>query len=482
LYSLALALSVVPSPDTPLTIEAARIEYFETEDRIEASGDVTVTYGEDRLRADRAVADLRREEVLAEGNVTLSRATEEVRSARVRYNWETREGRAEEVKSHFRGVNVQARALTTTPNNTVAEGSRITTCDRERPHYFVSARRIVIVPNERVSAYDASVYLLGSRILHVPRLSRSLRPSQAGSIGLPTVSFNSRDTLFLRRRTTLVDQPTLVLDLDLGLSLRRGFIGGVEAVRPGSPAWIGRLGIRQEAPNQRSRFLEVDRLPEVGLAFSSSRGSRRPPRVPTTTQEIRITRDTDGEPRWEWVAESTVGYFAEHPDTVEPGEDPDPDGGRLDGRFMVSRRQARIGPVHLSSVRLLARTSLYTNGERFTLIGLGVGDSWKIGQLRLALHRFLQATDGSSPFQFDSPDILREWRPAALLTMGRTEIGWIGRYDSDRKEFFDQEFAIARTFHCLKPRITYRSRRSQIGFELQIVGLDEVRAAFREGL
>ena len=61
-----LALSLAPPADLPITIEAARLEWLETEERIEASGNVRITYGADRLTADRIVADLRLDEVLAE--------------------------------------------------------------------------------------------------------------------------------------------------------------------------------------------------------------------------------------------------------------------------------------------------------------------------------------------------------------------------------------------------------------------------------
>jgi hypothetical protein len=281
----------------------------------------------------------------------------------------------------------------------------------------------------------------------------------------------------LRREAALVERDTLVLDLDAGLSLRRGFVGGLEAVRPGKPAWIAAVGVRQEAANQRARFLEVDRLPEVGLALSSRRDARRPRRVPTSTQEIRVTRETETAPRWEWSAETTAGYFQQRPGSGTGQEELDRDGGRLDARVMLSRRRLKLGPVRLGSTRLLARTSLYTNGERFTLVGLGVGDFWRVSpNVRVSLHRFLQATDGSTPFRFDAPDLLREWRPAAVLSFGKTELSWEGRYDSDRNDLFDQEVGIARTFHCLRPRISYRARRAQFGFDLQVVGIrDEPR-------
>lgn len=472
-FPIVVALALAPPPETPLTIEAARIEYLELEERVEASGNVRVTYGEDRLRADRITADLRTDEVLAEGDVSFTRGVEEVRTARLRYRWETRQAQAEDATTVYRGVIVRARELEYRPGRAEAIASRFTTCDLEPPHYHISARRIVIFPGQRIVAHGASIYLLGTRIFYLPRFSRSLRRDENGGIGLPTVTINSRDRILLRRSTTLVDRSDLLMDLDLGLSLRRGIVGGVEVVQPGRPARIAAIGIRQESPNQRRRFLEVDRLPEVGLAIGAPREARRPLRVPTTTQQIRIARDPEGGPRWEWGAEGTIGYFQQRGEN-DPEEELNRQGGRIDVRALVSRRRPKIGPFHLSSIRLLARTSVYTTGDRFNLIGLGVGDAWRLSpNLRVSLHRFLQATDGSTPFQFDAPDLLREWRPAAVLTLGNTEFVWEGRYDSDRNTFFDQEFAIARTFHCLRPRISYRTRRSQISFDLQVVGFQE---------
>lgn len=474
-FLLALALAA-PVDEAPLTIEAAQIEFLEAEQRIEATGHVRVTYGADRLTADRISADLETEEVTAEGNVTFTRENQIVHGDRVVYNWERRQGRAEAARTQFRGVLITAGELISQEDRAEALHSRFTTCELKRPHYYLSARQIVIYPGRRVVVYRSSLYFLGSRLLTVPRFSRSLRRDEEGPSLLPTVSINSRDTLLLRRELTVVDREALILDLDLGLSLRRGFVGGAEATGPGKPAWIAAVGVKQESPNQRTRFLSIDRLPEVGLVISSAREVRRPRRVPYAVQHVRLLGDDDGDPSWEWGAEATAGFYRQRPDPRRRDPGLDRQEGRLDVRAVLSRRNPRIGPVRLSFVRVLARTSFYGTGDWFTVAGIGAGAHLKASpNLRLWLARYVQVTDGATPFRFDEPDLLREWRPGALLTLRGTSLSWEGRYDSSRGRFFDQEFAVSHVFHCLRPKISYRTRRAQIGFDLQIVALDNNR-------
>jgi len=306
----------------------------------------------------------------------------------------------------------------------------------------------------------------------LPRYETSLQRGEGGQSPFPTIGYNSRYGLLLRKRLTLVDQPAFLLDLDAAYAFRRGFLGGVEATRPGSPTLTFALMVREEASNQRFRFLEVDRLPEVGVAIGSRPQPRRPRQVPSEAQHVRLPRDREDGPRWEWATQATLGHYRQRPGPGSDNPSLDLSGGRFDLRGTVARRNLRLGPVTLSSLRLLARTSWYDNGDRFSLFGLGLGQSWRAGRhVGLSLQYFANATDGRSPFQFDSPEIRDELRPGAQLSFGGTALAWQGRYDLARDAFFDHEFALSHVFHCLRPRLSYRTRRRQIGFDLQVIGL-----------
>jgi hypothetical protein len=467
-----------------ITIDAAHIEG--DQHRVEARGNVRVRAGEDTLTADQATADLDTNELAAEGSVTLSRAGEVIQGERVRYNWETREGRAENARTVVRNVILRAKELTTTARRADAMDARATTCDLPRPHYRITARRIVLFPRRRLVAYSASIWLGKTRLLTVPRHEVSLQRGEASQSPFPSIGFNRRDGLTLRKSVTIVDQPSLLLDLNTTVAFRRGLLGGIEATCPGSPAFIAAATFREDAPSQRIRFLEVSRLPEVGVAISSPARARRPRRVPTQAQSVRSETDpTDRTEqtsrRWEWAAQGTIGYFRQRRDFGPREERFDRDGGRLDLRALAARRNVRLGPIRLSSVGLLARVSWYHTGERFSLLGVATGDSWRLGKnVNLSLRRFMHVTEGSTPFRFDSPDLRNEWRPGIGLTLGKTSLAWEGRYDENRGGFFDQEFVLARKVHCLEPRVSYRTRRRQWGLDIRIIGLRSAKPAEEE--
>src|SRR5205085_2904755 len=156
-----------------------------------ASGDVRMVYGPDTLAADRATADLQTSEIVAEGHVTLARGTDVVQGAHVRYNYDTRQGVAEDATTVQRGVIVHAKTLTTTVQQSVALHSTLTTCDLPRPHYRLTARRITLIPGQRVIARGASVYLLGAKIFYLPRYETSLRRGEGSQSPFPSVGYNN---------------------------------------------------------------------------------------------------------------------------------------------------------------------------------------------------------------------------------------------------------------------------------------------------
>jgi lipopolysaccharide export system protein LptA len=466
-----------PSAPQEIIIDAEHLEHDSDEERVEARGNVRVYFGQDTLAADRATADLKTGDLLAEGSVTLTRGTEVIQGERVLYNWETRAGKAVDARTTVRNVMVRARELNATPARATALDARATTCDRPKPHYRITAKRIVLFPGRRLVAYDASLWLGKSRVFALPRHEVSLQRGEASQSPFPSIGYNARDGLTLRKRLTVVDTPDFLVDMTAAIAFERGVLGGAEAIWPGWPTLFAAVTYREESPSQRIRFLEVNRLPEVGVAISSPARQRRPRRVPTQVQNVRAQRislegEERGLPGWEWAAQATIGYYQQrHP--VSPRDELlDRDGSRFDVRALLARRSLPLGPTRLDSVGFLARASWYNTGEQFTLFGFEVGDAWQLGRhTRFALRRYAHLTDGSTPFRFDAPDLRNEWRPTVNVALGPYALGWMGRYDENRGAFFDQEFAFARRVHCLQPRFTYRTRRRELGFEIRIVGL-----------
>jgi lipopolysaccharide export system protein LptA len=494
--------------DEPVTILAK--QYRTEGDNYIATGEVTLTQGTLRLSADRLTANKDTGQIDAEGNVVLTQPGRTVRGQQLSYNTDTQRIHGTAAETVVNGVIVRARTLDGTAASYSLAGASVTTCDLPKPHYRLSARSVVVTPNDRVVAKQVGVWFLGLRLFVVPRLTARIGESrgEGGESIFPRFGSNSRDGFFVGKVLPLLEQPRLYVDFDGRLSVRRGLTGGFDAASPLGPGWqlISALKYRDEAPNQRTQFLEVDRLPEVGVLWLSPtptpRGRRptrrsRPPRgnaeapaEPATAAAAEpdfhpareVGSDAEHQPgllsppspgRWFLRAQATAGYFHQLEGLAASGEADSLSHGRLDFRATASRSGLRIAGVKLPILQLFARESFYDDGESLNLFGLGARQSWRLSShWSSRLQAFFHQPGGSTPFAFDRVEIRTELQPELIYQRGGTTLGWLGRVDLDRGQLFDQEYSIARVLHCLEPRLSYRSRRRQITLEVRIVGLE----------
>jgi hypothetical protein len=508
----------------PVVIEAPTITREETGGRTVASGGAILTQGPARMTADTLTYDPDTRDVVAEGDVVYTDPERTARGQRLAYNVDARRVRATEVVTVVRGVIVRARNVDATQTLYTATGATFTTCDLPHPHYLVSARSVVMTPDNRVVARDVGVSLFGVKLMVVPRLSGHIGSGgdEGRSSPFPRFGRNSRDGFFIGQIFPLVRQPSLFLNLDARLAVRRGLLGGFDAAAPlgrGVQA-MGSLKYRDEAPNQRTRFEEVDRLPEVGILVTSPppapRRVRRPrtPRVPRSspsspaapTQADQQPATGAGQPAtaapfpepdfipqrvvgsdvehqpgllrppragpWFLRAQTTIGYFRQREQNTVSGESESMSGGRLDIRATATRSGAHLFGVGLPIMQLFFRQSFYDTGDAYTVLGFGARQDWRLGpHWATSLRAFLHRTLGETPFSFDRVEIRAELQPGFAYRAGGTTYSWLGRMDLDRRQLYDQEFAIARVFHCLEPRLSYRTRHRQIGLDVRVVGL-----------
>jgi hypothetical protein len=465
-----------PAPPAPganeIRLKADQYDIDEATRRIEAHGNVRVTFGSDVLTADRIVLDQSTQTVTAEGNIRHLHAGQETRAERLEWNYVTESGRASGALVEYLGVIVRARELAARPGEYQAEQVSLTTCDLPRPHYRLTARSITVTPGERIRAQGIAPWVLGTRLLTWPGFRYSLREGGvSGSVAVfPTIGYNSRDGTYIGRRLRLGGGSDTTFIFDGKLSLRRGFLGGVEGYENrGQLRKLGAVEVRVPAPNQRVRFLEIDRLPELGLLWVRQ-PEVRSEFLPIQVQDVRpASPDTEG---WRTLGQVTLGYFRQRSEEFRGDVAEEDHGFRLDGRLLFAGPPVRAGGIHLGNPRLLVRGALYEGGDRLGVLGFG----WEVGgalgrDVTFRLEQFSHWQTGRSRFLFDEVEIVHEWRPRVQIRNGLNTFTWLLRYDADRQEIFDQEFGIARVLHCIEPRLTYRTRRQQIGFELRVVAL-----------
>jgi len=467
-----LGLAAAPADEAPQVLIAAdRIDGGRTgeQGRIVATGNVRATYEQYVLTADRLVLDQSTYVASAEGNVRQTFAGRELRAERLEWDYLRETGRAFGAETEYRGVIVRGKEILFREERQQALDASFTTCDLPRPHYRLTARSIGVAPGERVLARGVSPWLLGVRLLTLPRVAFSLREGAGGESIFPRIGYNAREGFYVGRRIRLVDATDYTVLFDGRLALRRGFLGKVEGWENGRRLrWISAVGIKEPAPNQRVRFLDVDRLPEVGLLWAPNRDTQSR-FLPTQVQdESPLPRD---EP-WLQMAQLTLGYFRQRQEEFRGDIAVEERGLRLDGRALFSGPSIPVGGLRVRAPRVLARAAVYSGGDHLLLLGVGAEIAGRIGRdVSVRLERFSHWQSGESHFLFDTLEIRDEWRPHVTIRGGLNTFTWTARYDARASALFDQELGFARVLHCLEPRLTYGVRRRQIGLEIRIVGL-----------
>src|SRR5207302_9544354 len=105
------------------------------------------------------------QQVMASGHVTLSRGLDTARGSLLRYHLGTKVGRMENMAGQFGPLHVSGQAIEIAPGQDVVSDASVTPCDPDPPFYKVTAKKIVIAPDQSVTAYDASLWVGGVRVI-----------------------------------------------------------------------------------------------------------------------------------------------------------------------------------------------------------------------------------------------------------------------------------------------------------------------------
>lgn len=174
---LAGAAFLRAEDELPWTISATGtnnyVEYTEDGIAVFENG-VTITSHNVVLMADRAQANEKTGEVVAQGDVTILGRDHIWRGTNVLYNFKTGAIKAGEFKTSFNPFFLAGSQLTGQTNRFYgATNVLITSDDYEKPFYTIRARRIVVYPGDHFEAHDATVMIGNVPVFYFPFYRRS---------------------------------------------------------------------------------------------------------------------------------------------------------------------------------------------------------------------------------------------------------------------------------------------------------------------
>lgn len=107
-----------------------------------------------------------------------------------------------------------------------ARQSRVTTCDKPVPHYYLISDRVDIYPGDKLIAYNSDLYVLGRKVLHVPWFIFWLKEKRSPLV--PEAGYNDYEGYYLRLLYQYVINPDELGGVRLDTTQKLGFGAGVD--------------------------------------------------------------------------------------------------------------------------------------------------------------------------------------------------------------------------------------------------------------
>lgn len=473
-----------------LEVTSDRVEANLDERRLTAEGNVTVVQDGATFRAPgRVEGNLLTNEWRAPGAFTVRRDDKFVQAEAAEYNTKQKTGILTNARGQYGIYYLSGRAVMLKPQEIVtATNARASTCNLPHPHWSVGADRIEVHDDSYAVAHGIGVWIGNTRLFSIPRYRFRLDETP-GSQFLPTPGYDGRDGGYLRfnypfstpwttassligRLTqrngvqgTLEMQRSLtnpknsgapeslapdvvsdLMDVNLlsqrssasSLSLRSKNARKVEDEAPPEPELRShlyvRMGWKERVFDPSSRFLSLDRLPEVGVRVRD---------IPTG----RIS--WKGSP----VLLDVQGSYGRFRESNNRGFI-----GRSD-LHATAHLTADIGKRWMLEPVLLARYSGYSTGDQQAILAGSLAIGRQITPRYFGAVTYIRhAVGGHSPLEFDDVDVREKLATRLEGQFGRTWASLTLDFDLQTGGLYDWTIQFAKRMHCYEPRFGYQNR------------------------
>jgi LPS-assembly protein len=188
-----------------LNVQADRIEHFEAEQRIVASGAVRIVLGNRVLLADEVSVDLDEQELVASGHVVLTEGLNRLEGDRIQYNYRTNLGIIENGKGtlesgvSFSGVEIRREA----ERQYALKEARFTGCracqpEPKTPDWEFRATQATIYQDEWIASRNTSFWVKGIPALFSPVVALPIGPRRTGFL-IPRFGYSGTDGFIVRQ-------------------------------------------------------------------------------------------------------------------------------------------------------------------------------------------------------------------------------------------------------------------------------------------
>src|SRR2546428_11700312 len=272
----------------PLVVDAQQVVYDDVAQTIEATGNVSMSYRRNHIKADFVHIDLRAEQLEARGHVTIIDSTgRELRGETLTFDARGQVIELSPAEAIVDGVYIRSDRIRSQPGLLVAGESTVTACDPAHPLYRLTASSLEVIPGNRAVVNGATLWVGRYGIITLPALIVSLRSPKETAGSFPSAGYTSIEGVYFAYRFAfLVGAPLAYFSTSLGALAQRAEVG-LELERP-----LGSL------PLSLTAAAGAGWHHEVGLNIETTRLQYS---VGLKSSDIQFGPQTDWQTAWKWT-------------------------------------------------------------------------------------------------------------------------------------------------------------------------------------
>lgn len=196
----------IPSKE-PIIVNGDSVEYFQEQKRVVGTGNISITYKDVTLTCDTVTVYLDTREAIAEGNVKITQKSAYFTGEKINYNFDTKKGTIINGNVNARPFYGKTQKAEKAANKDIFTLQRgyITTCDFEKPHYRLQARRVEIYLNDKVIAKHILLFVGNVPVAYLPYYAQSLKDKKTHITVMPGQSKDWGYYLLTAYRYNLTD-------------------------------------------------------------------------------------------------------------------------------------------------------------------------------------------------------------------------------------------------------------------------------------
>ncbi len=193
-------LSGPPGTGAPVVLRAESLEFFQSEQRLVATGQVVVESGEMRMFADRLDMQTDTGVGIASGNVRFVTPEDDVRASQVEFNLREDRGILYEAKGTVGGVYQISgqRVERQGPKRLNVRRGRITACRQSRPDWEFRSSKARIGVGNYVTLNNPSFWIKGVPVFYLPYFVLPIKEERTTGLLPPNCGYSDNDGAVVR--------------------------------------------------------------------------------------------------------------------------------------------------------------------------------------------------------------------------------------------------------------------------------------------